>query len=154
MRDGFLVAATEDGELTPVLEILAGNEADDAALVRFKPVGKVQALAINPNASPGDVAWCYSNPLERSSHFSGGHVTRFTDLNTDTNAPPMVRMGVSTEWAPGSSGAAVLDEYGNAIGMVSGLETLSAPSGNKEQYMVIHHAALVANVPRLIAPAK
>lgn len=154
MRDGLLVAATEDGELTPVEEILAGNEADDVALVRIKPFGKVQTLPINSRVFPGDVAWCYSNPLDRSSYFSGGSVTRFADLNTDKSGPPMVRMGVSTEWAPGSSGAAVLDGYGNAIGMVSALETLLAPTGNKEQYMAIHHAACAANLLKLITPAK
>jgi hypothetical protein len=154
MRDGYLVAATEDGEVTPVEEILAGNEADDVALVRIKPLGKVQTLAINPDVSPGDVAWCYSNPLERSGYFSGGFVTRFTDLNAGKGGSPMVRMGVSTDWAPGSSGAAVLDGCGNAIGLVSAIEVLMAPGGNKEQYMAIHHAACAANILKLITPAK
>lgn len=154
MRDGYLVAATEDGEVMPVLEILAANEADDVALIRVKPPGTVRTLAMSSDVVPGDVAWCYSNPLERSSYFSGGSVTRFTDVNTDRNGPPRLRMGVSTDWAPGSSGAAVLDGCGNAIGLVSALEVLMSPGGNREQYMVIHHAACAASVLRLIAPQK
>ena len=39
-----------------------------------------------------------------------------------------LRVNVSTDWAPGSSGAAVLDEYGNAIGHVSRISPL-APTG-------------------------
>lgn len=154
MRDGFLVAATEDGLVMPVLEILAANEAADTAVVRIQVDGRVQPLAINPDAFPGDAAWCYSNPLERSSYFSGGFVTRFTDVNTEKDGPPMIRMGVSTEWAPGSSGAAVLDECGNAIGLVSALEVLMAPGGAKEQYMTIHHAACAAQLLRMVSPGE
>lgn len=154
MREGYLVAATEEGEVLPVLEILASNAADDTALIRIKPPGRVQALPINPNVHPGDAAWCYSNPLERSSYFSDGIITRFTDINTDRNGTPMIRMGVSTDWAPGSSGSAVLDAHGNAIGLVSSIEVLMSPGGNKEQYMAIHHAACAAKVLKLIAPAR
>ena len=34
-----------------------------------------------------------------------------------------MRLNVSTDWAPGSSGSAVLDEYGNVIGHVSTIAT-------------------------------
>lgn len=38
-------------------------------------------------------------------------------------AEDVIRMEVSTAWAPGSSGSAVLDHAGNAIGMVSKIST-------------------------------
>jgi hypothetical protein len=41
---------------------------------------------------------------------------------------------VSTDWAPGSSGAAVLDEYGNAIGHVSLVAPMS-PTGRLAKAM-------------------
>lgn len=150
MREGYLVAASEDGTVTPVLEILAANEAEDTALVRIKPPGRVVPLALNSDVFPGDTAWCYSTPLERPHYFSQGTVTRFIDLNTSTNSPPRIRMGVSTEWAPGSSGAAVLDARGNAIGLVSALEVMISSGEKREQYMTLHHAACAANVLRLI----
>ncbi len=39
-----------------------------------------------------------------------------------------LRLNVSTDWAPGSSGAAVLDQCGNAIGHVSTIAPLSESS--------------------------
>lgn len=42
----------------------------------------------------------------------------------------------------------------NAIGLVSSIEVLMSPGGNKEQYMAIHHAACAAKVLKLIAPAR
>ena len=158
VREGYLVAASESGRLFPVIEVLAANPETDCAVIRVKLDEPVKALALNTNVCPGDSAWCYSDPLGRSGYFSKGMVNRF--YLQQRSGRESARMEVSTEWAPGSSGAAVLDECGNAIGHVS--EISSAGSGRSSgtnhtgqadsPVMVFHNAARAADVLALIKP--
>lgn len=68
---------------------------------------------------------------------------------------------VSTEWAPGSSGSAVLDACGNAIGHVSEIETVledpipgakRAAAKARGTVIIFHDAITAANVLTLIKP--
>ena len=129
-REGYLVAANDKGDLLPVLEVLAADKATDTAIIRVKVEGaEVTPLPLQANTYPGDSAWCYSDPLGRSGYFSKGMINRFYVYKKKDQAESS-RMEVSTDWAPGSSGAAVLDEFGNAIGHVS--EISSAGSHKKK----------------------
>ena len=116
-REGYLIAATEDGTLYPVAEVLAAHTATDVAILRVAVDEPVEYLPLNVNAYPGDEAWCYSYPLQRAGYFSKGIVNRFHHMDID--GTEVARLAVTTDWAPGSSGSAILDTYGNAIGMVS-----------------------------------
>jgi hypothetical protein len=162
LREGYLVAATDDGRLLPVTEILAGNEQTDTAIIRVKtdPGITPKPLALKTAVYPGDTVWCYSDPLGRSSYFSKGMVNRFFWLERKDQESP--RIDVSTDWAPGSSGAAVVDECGNAIGHVSEI----SPSGGTRArgtnevgragsaLIIFHCASRAADVLSLVQPAK
>lgn len=159
-KEGYLVAAREDGTLLPVVEVLAANELADTAIIRVKLDQPAQALPLNSVVYPGDAAWCYSDPLGRSSYFSKGMVNRFFELRRRGKAT--ARMDVSTDWAPGSSGAAVMDECGNAIGHVS---EISTPGGRRRTgtndtatarspMITFHYAARAADVQALAKPGK
>jgi len=130
-RDGYLVAANDKGDLFPVLEVLAADEVTDTAIIRIKAEGPVTALPLNANTYPGDEAWCYSDPLGRSGYFSKGMINRFYVYKKKGREEESARMEVSTDWAPGSSGAAVLDEFGNAIGHVSEISS-AGTHGNRK----------------------
>lgn len=157
-REGYLVAANENGELFPVTEVLAANERTDTAILRAKVSARVTPLALNPNVYPGDAAWCYSDPLGRSGYFSKGMVNRFYVQKRDREES--ARMEVSTDWAPGSSGAAVLDECGNAIGHVSEIAPAGSPRARgtnqtaraDSSVIVFHCAARAADVLALVRP--
>lgn len=127
---GYLIAANEDGDLFPVTEVLASDELTDVAIIQVRVDGPVTALPLNKDAYPGDEAWCYSDPLGRSGYFSKGIVNRFYIHGKGEDETP--RMEVSTDWAPGSSGSAVLDECGNAIGHVSQI----TPAGSHKKKRV------------------
>lgn len=168
LRDGCLVAVTESGAVFPVAEVLAANRETDACIVRVAAEG-LRPLALNTNIYPGDTAYCYSDPAGRRDYFSAGIVNRFylgggprtTGSRDGAGALPM-RMNVSTDWAPGSSGSAVLDECGNAIGHVStisaahdGSATTSQDSRTeKPAAMMFHEAVSARDVLRLIRPQK
>jgi S1-C subfamily serine protease len=154
-REAYLVAASELGEFWPVTEVLAANARADVALLRVATGRKMRPLALKTNVYPGDRAWCFSDPLGRSSYFSQGIVNRFCELRRDGDWAP--RMDVSTDWAPGSSGSAVLDDYGNAIGHVS---EISAAGGGRNRgtnqpgtaLITFHYAARAADVLALTKP--
>ena len=121
----------------------------------------LEPLPLNVNSTPGDEVWCYSDPGNHPGFFSQGIVNRFYQHwhgATATEKFPR-RMNVSTDWAPGSSGAAVLDRFGNAVGHVSTVSTQGEhpPSGTpagadhaSETVMVLHAAVCAADVKALI----
>ena len=122
MRKGFLIAVDSAGEMMPVIAVLAASERADGVLLRVEG-GKLAPLPMNDSIFPGDAAYCYSSPLGQSGYFSDGIVNRFY-THGGTGKGKNLRLNVSTDWAPGSSGAAVLDQAGNSIGHVAAIEPL------------------------------
>jgi hypothetical protein len=158
-REAYLMAADEQNNLYPVTEVLAGNEAADTAIVRVKVASPVKPLALNTNIYPGDGAWCYSDPLGRASYFSKGMVNRFYMQKGKERYGP--RIEVSTDWAPGSSGAAIVDECANIMGFVSTITASgTSRSGSTNQpassagssVIVFHCAARAADVISMVKP--
>jgi hypothetical protein len=165
MKQGHLVAATESGGVMPVIEVLAASRANDVAIVRVQSGKPLKPLPLNTNVRPGDEASCYSDPFGRSSYFSKGIVNRFFQ-RPSPNASPAVstRVNVSTDWAPGSSGSAVLDSFGNAIGHVSEISAHGSPAQpntsatggpkSSQTYIIFHDAARAADVLALVKPPR
>ncbi len=164
LKEGCLVAVDEAGKVLPVVELLAANRESDAAIVRIAGNG-FTPLALNTNVYPGDAAYCYSDPLDNRDYFSAGIVNRFYrpagSRSPGTRASAAIgpmRLNVSTDWAPGSSGSAVLDECGNVIGHVANISTPrdETPARTAEAKVpkpapiVFHEAVTARDVLRLI----
>lgn len=133
-KEGTLVAADEAGRVHPVVEILAANPQADACILRIA-AKELKPLPLQTEVSPGDRAFCFSDPLDQRGYFSDGIINRFLQRSrgSGTNATTATRLNVTTDWAPGSSGSAVLDEFGNAIGHVTTITTLPhLPTKNGE----------------------
>jgi hypothetical protein len=134
VKDGCLVALDEAGKIHPVVEVLAANRESDACIVRIEGKG-FTPLALNTNTYPGDTVYCFSDPINHREYFSAGIVNRFYQpakvRRSGSRAAEAVlptRINVSTDWAPGSSGSAVLDECGNVVGHVSSVSMPNAPA--------------------------
>jgi S1-C subfamily serine protease len=130
MREGYLVAADADGNVFPITAVLAQDKEMDAAIVHVEG-GNFTPLALNDQTAPGDTVYVFSDPMSAVGYFSAGILNRFFWLDgkksTDTTTIEGVRnlrIHVGTDWAPGSSGAAILDVCGNAIGHVSVIDPL------------------------------
>ncbi len=136
MKEGWLVAANEDDELLPVTEVLACNEGTDSAIVRVQSDKPLTPLPLSVDVSPGDPVWCFSDPNGKRGHFSDGIVSRFVKrpfLSKKETAgrlpeggvlPRPVWLETTAEWAPGSSGSAVIDQFGNCVGHVSEIQSV------------------------------
>ena len=170
MKEGYLVVADESGQIYPIKEILAANKAMDACILRVE-ARNLKPLPLNTDVYPGDRCVCFSDPLGERGYFSDGIISRFLvprPAHSGTNAPVIknmenvTRLNVTTDWAPGSSGAAVLDECGNAIGHVTSIATLGEANGrgsgrnqNTRTLITIHEAVSAKDVLSLVRkPAK
>ena len=168
IKEGCLVAADEDANVFGVTEVLAAHRYSDSCLLRVDIKG-FPALSLSTNVFPGDVAYCYSDPLDHRGYFSSGIVNRFYQFpgRRRFSAPESAnyaptRLNVSTDWAPGSSGSAVLDECGNAIGHVSTISALAdeepgeagEPSSSGPTMIVFHEAVSARDVLRLVQPGE
>ena len=182
IKQGYLVAADDIDRVYPVSEVLAHSPATDVAILRLK-TDQLSPLPLSTDVYPGDEVACFSDPDGRRGFYSEGHVNRFVQrpflrgkesaaqaaAGYDTSKTP-VWLVCSTDWAPGSSGSAVIDQFGNAVGHVSEIETLVDPprvppaknqSPKAEQAApspgttIVFHDAIAANeVLALIKPAK
>ena len=136
MREGYLVAVDHAGSVLPVTAILAKSQTMDVAILHIEG-GDFAPLPLNDQVAPGDAAFCFSDPLGQLGYLSRGIVNRFyRDSESNAEAGSLedlkhLRVNVSTDWAPGSSGAAVLDECGNAIGHVSTISPLTEDDGTR-----------------------
>ena len=167
IKDGCLVAVDEAGKVFAVTEVLAANRYSDCCIIRIAGEG-LKPLPLNTNIYPGDMAYCYSDPLDHRGYFSSGIVNRFYQFpgRRPFNAPDSAayaptRLNVGTDWAPGSSGSAVLDEFGNAVGHVSTIGVLGEeerPIDEKRRMlptmMVFHEAVAPRDVLRLVSTQK
>lgn len=145
MREGYFIAVDVEGNVYAVKEVLAGNQAADVALVRTTATGR-KPLALNTDVRSGDSAFCLSSPQGRQQFFSSGMVSRFYLFNE------AVFLNVTTDWATGSSGSAVLDACGNAIGHVASTRTLLSKSAPEGVQMTLKNAASAQELLKLCLP--
>lgn len=139
MREGYLVAKDSAGTVYPVRSILAADAKMDAVVFRLEGAKDLRPLPLNDQVGPGDAAYLLSDPKGYAGYFSAGIVNRFYWAGGVVgNARSLddargLRINVSTDWAPGSSGAPVLDDRGNVIGHVSKIRTEIAPPSSQPE---------------------
>ncbi|MDB6073705.1 MAG: hypothetical protein JWO89_1345 [Verrucomicrobiaceae bacterium] len=135
VTEGYLIAVDDDDKVYPITEILAVNLATDCAILKIKG-GKFAPLPLSVDVVPGDKVVCFSDPLDRRGFYAEGIVNRFVkrpflhDEEAEKAAGKHgkisdempVWMCVTNDWAQGSSGSAVIDAFGNAVGHVSEIE--------------------------------
>ncbi|MEN8681669.1 MAG: serine protease [Akkermansiaceae bacterium] len=160
MRKGGLIAVDHSGKVFPVTSILANDNKIDGALIKID--AKTTPLPLNDQISPGDSAFCLSRPLKQGQYFSQGMVNRFywdSDQRGDDpnsiKALGALKLNVSTRWAPGSSGSAVLDTFGNVIGHVATISTMgnggSRKDNDKGRTLITLHSATPARAMMALA---
>lgn len=172
MREGYLVAATDDDEVLPVTEVLAINGGTDSAIIRVKSDKPLTPLPLGTDVTPGDAVWCFSDPSGKRGYYSEGIVSRFVkrpflrkketkDLPEGAEIPRPVWLETTLDWAPGSSGSALVDVHGNGVGHVSEIQPVledPPPAMTKKRassftpgtYIVFHQAITAGEVLKLV----
>lgn len=132
-----LVVMLQDGTVFPVLKLLSADKSNDLAILKIDPNGvKLPALSIaTKDAEIGDPVYLVSHPKGYYYAFSSGMVTdKFSEINDIEYRNVMC---ISADFAAGSSGAAIIDQFGNAIGTVSYTKTLQHSGEDTKPQMVV-----------------
>ena len=155
---GYAILVRGEAEVLPVTAVLADDATVDAVVLRVG-TNDLQPLPFSGDVQVGDSVWCLSDPHGVRNYFSAGIVNRLY-VRKGTDDQRERRINVSTDWAPGSSGAAVLDVCGNAVGHVGSIQGFlgnpkaSAPNVPAKQpvitEMVLHEAISAKSVLTLI----
>ena len=117
-RDSLIFVATEAGKVYPITELLSYNKTGDFAFFKINTKGdKLTPMPIGEDLSVGEEVHLLSNPEGYPYVYMKGIVTR--TIATEMGNPFGNRMEMSADFAKGSSGAPIMDNRGNMVGMVS-----------------------------------
>jgi len=107
-----------DGNIFPIQEILTYSETGDVAIFKINPKNiRLSPIPLGEDAMVASTVHAISHPKGKELYYySKGTVAR---NSADAKNPLRERMYVSCEYAVGSSGGPILDNYGNLVGMVS-----------------------------------
>lgn len=120
MREAQAVAVTSEGAVFPVTGVLAASDRADTCLISV-PGLDLPPLPIRPGVRTGEPVWCMSHPDGFTYMFTSGQVARISRERWDEKHEPALRIEVTAEYCPGSSGGALVDPAGNVVGQVSSI---------------------------------
>lgn len=135
-QEAFLVAADDAGRVFPVQSVLAADTESDTCFLKVD-APELKPLPLRSDVRPGERVYCLSHPGGNYFMFSEGMVARLNrrpnevyDDHGHTNGlltRPILFLNVTAEFAPGSSGAPVVDEFGNVVAQVASIADAGEP---------------------------
>lgn len=130
VKEAYLVAADAEGRTFPVTSVLAADTDSDTCFLKVA-APPLKPLPLREGIRTGDRVYCLSHPGGYHFMFTEGMVARFNlrrdealDEAGHTNGlltRPVLFLNVTAEFAPGSSGAPIVDEAGNVVAQVSSI---------------------------------
>jgi S1-C subfamily serine protease len=119
--------------------VVAADTESDTCFVKIDATGLIP-LPLRAGARTGERVYCLSHPGGYYFMFTQGMVARLNrrqnevyDEHGRTNGlltRPIEFLNVTAEFAPGSSGAAIVDEAGNVVGQVASIADAGEPPEN------------------------
>ncbi len=127
-----MVAMTMDGEVFPVVDILAANEANDTALIKIQGDRPFPFVKISESTPfPADETLLVSHPQSHFYTSSIGTVSRYS-ARTSSDGQKQKWMEITNEFCRGSSGCGVFNSSGELVGLVSRKSTMGSPTADKD----------------------
>lgn len=115
---------THDGDVFLVKEIISSFKDGDLAIVKVDTKGKkLTPLPLGNTAEVGDNVFVLSNPAPMINYFSTGKVAR-NYLSPISKTDKLPQTDITADYAAGSSGAPIVDQYGNLISTVSATRSI------------------------------
>ena len=123
---GYPVIVRGEDDILPIASVLAADRGPDTVILRI-PSKDLAALPLADKIAVGDAVYCLSDPFGQRGIFTAG-IVNCLDGHAEGSGDKTAgrRLIVSTDWAPGSSGSAVLDSFGNAAGHVDTIQTFAS----------------------------
>lgn len=136
VKESYLIAADDAGHVFPVESVLAADTASDTCFLKID-APNLKPLPLRPGVRTGARVYCLSHPGGYFFLFTQGIVARVNlqrnevlDEQGHTNGlltRPILFLNVTTEFAPGSSGAPIVDEDCNVVGQVASIAEAGEP---------------------------
>jgi len=136
VTEAYLVAADATGRVYPVRSVVAADTGSDTCFLELEGC-QLKPLPLRTNVRAGERVYCLSHPGGYYFMFTQGMIARLNrrpnevlDELGQTNGlltRPILFLNVTAEFAPGSSGAPVVDEAGNVVGQVASLADAGEP---------------------------
>ncbi len=119
LKDGEVFgAADREGNVYPITDFIGGDKTADVAVFRVPVKGLTPLPVADAHAAVGAWVGVISHPADLFYMYTQGTVTRYsTNKNDDDKVEKW--MGITAEYASGSSGAPVLNKYGAVVGMAA-----------------------------------
>jgi S1-C subfamily serine protease len=119
LEEGEVFGAVDHkGRVYPVIDFLGGDKLADVAVVRIDARGLAPLPVADGYAAVGSWVGVLGHPGDNYYVFTQGHVTRYSTNKTEEGGREKW-MGLTAEYAGGSSGSPVLNKYGAVVGMAA-----------------------------------
>lgn len=143
---------TSDGDVFLVNEIVSSYKDADLAIVKVDTKGKkLTALPLGNTAEVGDNVFVLSNPAPMINYFTTGKVAR-NYLSPISKTDKLPQTDITADYAAGSSGAPIVDQFGNLISTVSATRSIYYDmQEQKNLQMVVKNTKPVVLLKELIA---
>lgn len=153
-----LVIMTGDGRVAPVVEVLAADKDADLAILRARGKGFTPLpVSTNPVDAPlGGKVRVFSHPDRHFFVLSEGIISR-KFIDRQRRARPRSMLGITADFAKGSSGAPVFNEFGAVVGSVNNTQSTyyNVKDGVKDNLqMVFKNTVSLQHLKDLIEPKK
>lgn len=134
MKDAYIIAADSDGRVYPVTQVLAADPDSDTCLLKIEAPA-LKPLPLRKGVRTGERVYCMSHPGGNHFMFTEGMVSRVMRSRNEVVTPEgatnrtrlILYLNITAEFAPGSSGAPVVDECGNVVGQVTSIADAGEP---------------------------
>ena len=139
-----------DGRVFMVEDVVASSERYDLAVLRVPKTG-IKPIALGQSAPVGAKIDLISHPNNKFYTLSEGRVARY--FVTQRNRRPVPAMAITADFGKGSSGAPVLNENGQVVGVAASTESLyytEKDGVQKNLQMVFKNCVPVSQLRELI----
>jgi hypothetical protein len=141
VKESYLIAADSSGHVFSVQAALAADADADTCLLRIGAPG-LRPLPLRTGARAGESVYCLSHPGGYFFMFTQGLIARVNRrTNTDTDesgrsngsqSRPILLLNITPEFAPGSSGAPIVDACGNVVAQVASIADAGEDSSGED----------------------
>lgn len=144
-RTKAIAVADAQGRLFNIKSVVAASEKDDIAVLQLDGDGFEPLMLTADAPPPGAVVHVISHPQGNYYYFSSGHVARyFLERKGPNDQLPVRRISITADYGGGSSGAPLLNDRGELVGMVSSTSTLMTENNaaHKEFTQMVFHSCV------------
>lgn len=142
-----------EGNVYPVREVLAADVGHDVAILQLDGNGFIPLPLRTAEARIGSSIAIIHNPYDGYCVLGTGIVSQYPILTgnlTQNQGMDVQMMGITAEFGSGSSGAPVLNDRGEVVGMASSVRGASPPGGGGS--MIYRYCPPAAAIINLIMP--